>query len=120
MRALKTWRVDCEHHDEIDQAISTWTKQYSESRSRSALAAAGISAERVRRINEVVDGADWRDGIFPDGRTARRFDAERRNCHFLCPPSIFPPPASAPSLGEHSGEVLRAWLNCSDAEIDEL
>ena len=31
-----------------------------------------------------------------------------------------PAPFSAPSLGEHSAEVLRAWLNCSDAEITEL
>jgi crotonobetainyl-CoA:carnitine CoA-transferase CaiB-like acyl-CoA transferase len=31
-----------------------------------------------------------------------------------------PAPASAPSLGEHSGEVLRAWINCSDADIENL
>ena len=31
-----------------------------------------------------------------------------------------PLPRSAPSLGEHSADVLRAWLNCSDSEINEL
>jgi len=31
-----------------------------------------------------------------------------------------PAPSSAPSLGEHSVEVLRAWLNFSDAQITEL
>ena len=31
-----------------------------------------------------------------------------------------PAPFSAPSLGEHSADVLRAWLNCSDAEITDL
>jgi crotonobetainyl-CoA:carnitine CoA-transferase CaiB-like acyl-CoA transferase len=31
-----------------------------------------------------------------------------------------PSPHSAPSLGEHNADVLRAWLKCSEDEIDEL
>jgi crotonobetainyl-CoA:carnitine CoA-transferase CaiB-like acyl-CoA transferase len=31
-----------------------------------------------------------------------------------------PVPQSAPSLGEHSVNVLREWLNFSSAEIDGL
>jgi crotonobetainyl-CoA:carnitine CoA-transferase CaiB-like acyl-CoA transferase len=31
-----------------------------------------------------------------------------------------PEPRSAPSLGEHSAEVLRAWLGCADGAIREL
>jgi hypothetical protein len=31
-----------------------------------------------------------------------------------------PSPLSPRSLGEHTADVLRQWLNCSDVEIDEL
>jgi crotonobetainyl-CoA:carnitine CoA-transferase CaiB-like acyl-CoA transferase len=29
-----------------------------------------------------------------------------------------PEPRTAPSLGEHSADVLRTWLNCSPTEIE--
>ncbi len=44
--------------DEIDRAISSWSKQYSSTDVEARLKAAGVSAERVRRINDVVDGPD--------------------------------------------------------------
>src|SRR6266542_2186558 len=47
-----------QNHDEIDQAISAWTKQYSSKEVEDRLRAVGISADRVRRINEVIDSAD--------------------------------------------------------------
>ena len=31
-----------------------------------------------------------------------------------------PPPRSAPSLGEHTKEVLREWLSFSDEETDAI
>ena len=43
------------HHDEIDDKISAWSRQYSSKEVEARLRAAGISAERVRRIDEVVD-----------------------------------------------------------------
>ncbi len=108
-----------EHHNEIDRAIATWTERFSSTEAEERLRAAGISAERVRRINEVVDG--------PDGATAFARVAERRVGSMLTTKLPFslsfvdlPAPRSAPSLGEHSAEVLRAWLNCSDGEINEL
>jgi crotonobetainyl-CoA:carnitine CoA-transferase CaiB-like acyl-CoA transferase len=39
---------------------------------------------------------------------------------FSLPRVDLPVPTSAPSLGEHSVDVLRGWLNCSEAEIEEL
>ena len=108
-----------EYQDEIDQGISAWSKQYQSQEVEERLRTAGISADRVRRINEVVDGAESAT-VFP--RMAERRVGSMRTT--VLPFSLsgidLPSPHSAPSLGEHSVEVLRAWLNCSDSEIDEL
>ena len=110
-------RLRC--HYEIDLGISAWTKQYSSNEAQERLRAAGISAERVRRIDEVVDGTDSAT-VFPR-MTERRVGSMRTTALPFSLSSVdLPAPSSAPSLGEHSGEVLRAWLNCSDAEIDQL
>jgi benzylsuccinate CoA-transferase BbsF subunit len=110
-------RLEC--HDEIDRGIALWTKQLSNKEVETRMRAAGISAERVRRIDEVVDG--------PDGATVFVRVPERRAGSMLTTKLPFslsfvdlPEPRSAPGLGEHSAEVLRAWLNCSDGEIHEL
>lgn len=107
------------HHDEIDRAISSWSQQYSSEEVEDRLRAAGIGAERVRRINEVIDS--------PDAPTVFCRMAERRIGSMLTTTLPFslslvdvPAPKSAPSLGEHSAEVLRTWLNCSVTEIEEI
>lgn len=118
-RRFETLSGRLEHHNEIDRSIAAWAEQFSSTEAEERLRAAGISAERVRRINEVVDG--------PDGATAFARVPERRVGSMLTTKLPFslsfvdlPAPRSAPSLGEHSAEVLRTWLNCSDGEINEL
>jgi len=108
-----------QYHDEIDEAISSWTKQYSNKEVEERLRTAGISAAWVRRINDVVDSLD------PSAIYSRM--PERRVGSMLTTKLPFslsfvdlPEPRSAPSLGEHSAEVLRAWLSCFDTEINEL
>ncbi len=118
-RRFETLSGRLEHHNEIDRSIAAWAEQFSSTEAEERLRAAGISAERVRRINEVVDG--------PDGATAFARVPERRVGSMLTTKLPFslsfvdlPAPRSAPSLGEHSAEVLRTWLTCSDGEINEL
>jgi crotonobetainyl-CoA:carnitine CoA-transferase CaiB-like acyl-CoA transferase len=108
-----------QHHDEIDRAISNWSKQYASKEVEERLRAAGIGAEGVRRINDVVDS--------PDVPTVFCKMAERRVGSMLTTGLPFslsfvdlPAPHSAPSLGEHSVDVLRTWLNCSATEIEEI
>jgi benzylsuccinate CoA-transferase BbsF subunit len=108
-----------ERHDEIDEAISAWTKQYPKEDVEHRLRAAGIGAERVRRIDDAIDS--------PDAPVAFANMIEPRVGSMLTTRLPFtlsfvdlPPPRSAPSLGEHSGEVLREWLDCSEAEIETL
>jgi crotonobetainyl-CoA:carnitine CoA-transferase CaiB-like acyl-CoA transferase len=108
-----------QHHDEIDKGISNWSKQYSSNEAEKRLRAAGVGAQRVRRINDVIDS--------PDAPAVFCKMSERRLGSMLTTKLPFslsfvdvPAPRSAPSLGEHSADVLRAWLNCSTAEIEEI
>jgi crotonobetainyl-CoA:carnitine CoA-transferase CaiB-like acyl-CoA transferase len=118
-RRFRTAADRLQNHDEIDQAISAWTRQHSSKEVEDRLRAVGISADRVRRINDVIDSAD--------SGTAFSRIAERRVGSMLTTTLPFslssvtlPAPHSAPSLGEHGVEVLREWLKCSEAEIAEL
>ena len=107
------------HVDEIDQAISTWSKQFPSKEVENRLRTAGIVAERVRRINEVIDSSD--------APTVFSRMVERRVGSMLTTTLPFslsfvdlPTPKSAPGLGDHSVDVLRTWLNCTATEIEEL
>jgi benzylsuccinate CoA-transferase BbsF subunit len=108
-----------EYQDEIDQAISAWSKQYSSQEVEARLRAVGINADRVRRINEVLDGAGGAT-VFPQMAERRVGSMLTTKLPFSLSSVDLPMPASAPSLGEHSAEVLRAWIDCSDADIDAL
>ncbi|MGH7874545.1 MAG: CaiB/BaiF CoA transferase family protein, partial [Candidatus Binatia bacterium] len=89
-----------QRHEEIDEAISSWTKQYSNKEVEERLRSVGISAARVRRINDVVDSSE------PSAAYARM--PERRVGSMLTTKLPFtlsfgdlPEPRGAPSLGEH-------------------
>ncbi|HWH79933.1 MAG TPA: CaiB/BaiF CoA-transferase family protein, partial [Candidatus Binatus sp.] len=107
------------YHDKIDQGISAWTKQHDHNEVEARLHAVGISAERMRRIDEVVNDPDGAT-IFPK-MVERRVGTMRTTAlPFSLSFVELPAPSSAPILGEHSAEVLRGWLNYSDGEIAEL
>jgi crotonobetainyl-CoA:carnitine CoA-transferase CaiB-like acyl-CoA transferase len=107
------------HHDEIDRAITAWTVKQADKDIEQQLKSLGIPAERVRRIDAVVDSPDA-SRVF-DAMSERRIGSMRTTrLPFSLSSVELPPPRSAPSLGEHSAEVLREWLHCSDEEIEEL
>jgi crotonobetainyl-CoA:carnitine CoA-transferase CaiB-like acyl-CoA transferase len=118
-RRFATVRGRMEHHDEIDRVISTWSKQYSSKEIEERLRGSGIDAERVRRINEVVDSQDA-PKIFVEMTEPRIGSMLTTKLPFSLSFVDLPEPASAPSLGEHSADVLRTWLHCSAAEIEEI
>jgi crotonobetainyl-CoA:carnitine CoA-transferase CaiB-like acyl-CoA transferase len=107
------------YHDEIDERISAWTTQYSSKVVEVRLRAAGICAERVRRIDAVLDRTDGAT-VFPMMAERRVGSMRTTALPFSLSSVDLPAPFGAPSLGEHSTEVLRAWLNCSDGEITDL
>ena len=118
-RRFETVAQRIEAHDEIDQAIADWTRRFSSAETEQRLCAAGLAARRVRRIDEAIDhpGGATVFTAMPERRVGA-MQTTRLPFSFSC--MDLPAPRSAPSLGEHSEEALRAWLNCSDAEIAEL
>jgi crotonobetainyl-CoA:carnitine CoA-transferase CaiB-like acyl-CoA transferase len=106
-------------HDEIDEQLSKWTRPLSNLAVEETLKAGGIGAERVRRINDLLDQ--------PDGATIFRPMAEPRvgtmlttGLPFRFSTGSFLAPSPAPALGQHSDEVLRDWLSLAQEEIQSL
>jgi benzylsuccinate CoA-transferase BbsF subunit len=106
-------------HDEIDREIEAWTQQYSSAEVERRLNAAGISAERVRRIDQVIDEPDPAM-VFSRMEERRTGSMLTTRLPFTLSPVSLPGPRSAPSLGEHNADVLRQWLNLSGEQFDEI
>jgi benzylsuccinate CoA-transferase BbsF subunit len=106
-------------HDEIGQAISAWTARRSSKEVEQLLKSLGVAAERVRRIDQVVESSDA-VAIFASMPERRVGSMRTTRLPFSLANVDLPPPRSAPSLGQHSAEVLREWLNLSRPEIDAL
>jgi benzylsuccinate CoA-transferase BbsF subunit len=106
------------HHDEIDDQIAAWTGGLESAEAARRLRAAGVPAERVRRIKTLIDEGD--------GEAVFQRMAEPRVGSILATMLPFgtdaalAEPAPAPRLGEHGPEALREWLGLSEAEIREL
>lgn len=107
------------HHDEIDQHIEAWTKQLSNGQVEAKLKKARVGAERVRRIDDLMRGAEGAN-VFHRMREPRVGSMLTTALPFRYSSGALPEPRTAPSLGEHSDEVLRDWLRLSDDEIRSL
>ena len=107
------------HHDEIDEHIQAWTKRFPQTEVEARLKHHGVSAERVRRIDDVMNQ--------PGGATVFHEMIEPRIGSMLTTGLPFqfstgplPEPHPAPSLGANSAEVLREWLQLPADEIRAL
>ena len=107
-------------HDEIDSQIEAWTRQLKNTEVENRLKLVGISAERMRRIKDIIDSPDsgqrfsyrWQIPI-GDPLWLRR--SLSRSAEVILAP-LWP----APSLGEHTREVLDDWLGVTDSEFADL
>ncbi len=107
------------HHDEIDERIEAWTRGLESTEVEARLRRAGISASRMRRVQDLVE----------DGSPSRAYKrmAEPRVGSMLTTAlpfefsaSALPPATPAPCLGQHTREVLREWLDVPEGELTEL
>jgi len=118
-RDLGTVAGRMKRHDEIDRAISAWTVRRPSAEVERRLKSLGISAERVRRIDEVVDCADA-SGVFTEMPERRLGSMRVTRLPFSLSGVDLPAPLSAPRLGEQSAEILRDWLHLPAPAIDAL
>jgi benzylsuccinate CoA-transferase BbsF subunit len=106
------------HHDEIDAKIEAWTKQLEDEDVARRLRSAGVPAERMRTVADVLDdpGPDPAFHHLPVGGLSLLVSAPP----FAAPPDAEPEFGTVARLGEHTDESLRTWLGLSAAEIERL
>ncbi len=106
-------------HDEIDEHIRAWTLKLANTEVEARLKQAGVAAERMRRIRDVIESPD-RSEVYQTMEEPRIGSL----CITWLPLSFssgpWAAPQSAPSLGQHTSEVLKSWLGLSGPEIKQL
>lgn len=105
----------------LDAGIAQWTRCRSDDDAMQALQQAGVPAGAVRTLTQLLQDPHlrkrgfWRDverahvGTFISSSTIFRRDGES-----------MPMPRAAPTLGEHTDEVLRRLLHLTDAQLRAL
>ena len=106
-------------HDEIDRRIEAWTRLLPNNEAERRLKAAGVPTERMRRINDLLQAENGAT-VFARMEERRVGSMLTTRLPFSLSSDSLPPPSSAPSLGEHTTEVLREWLSLSNGEIATL
>jgi len=108
------------HEDEIDAAMTAWTRDKNKFDIQRRLRAAGAPCSAVQKPEERIDHDPDTDGLWPtithtamgqvrvDGLPAKFSATPWRMRH------------GAPCLGEHNDQVLGGLLGLSAREIDEL
>ncbi len=104
---------------EIDVALTGWTQARPAVEVERILKATGVPAERVRKIEQVVDEPDGAR-VFHSMLEPRIGEMLVTGLPFSLAADGLPGPYPAPRLGQHTDEVLHEWLGLSDGEIEEL
>lgn len=104
------------HHNEIDRHIEEWTKILTPAEVERMLRAVGVPAERMRRMNEVVDDGS---GVFHfvPGKSAPTL---LTGLPFAFVPNRATSFGPTPRLGEQTDDALKDWLKLETAEIARL
>jgi benzylsuccinate CoA-transferase BbsF subunit len=107
------------YHDEIDRQIEAWSCRFANTEVERRLKAVGIPAERMRRINDLIDSENGAT-IFVKMEEPRVGSMLTTRLPFSLSSASLPLPRSAPGLGEHTTEVLCDWLELTEQEIDTI
>jgi len=107
------------YHDEIDQQIEAWSCRLANTEVERRLKAVGVPAERMRRINDLIDSENGAT-VFAKMEEPRVGSMLTTRLPFTLSSSSLPEPRTAPGLGEHTTEVLRDWLELTEQEIDTI
>jgi len=116
---FSTMQGRLDNHDELDTHIESWTCQLSNTEVERRLKDAGVAAERMRRIKEVVEAPD-RAQVFQPLEDPRGGTYLATGIPFTFTASSLSPLRPAPALGEHTTEAITDWLGLTDTEIGNL
>jgi len=106
-------------HDELDAAIATWTRERTLLDVEQILHGAGVPAERMRRVDDVVRSEDSARGFRPLPGD-RQPPLLTPTLPFTFSASTIEPVAAPPALGANTADVLRDWLQMRSEEFAAL
>ncbi len=109
-----------EHETEVDAMVSAWTRRHDKTEAMRIIGAAGIPAGAVLDTGELLADTTFRQrGIMQTIQhpTAGEYTMPAWPVRFAGAP---PPLRPAPLLGEHTDDVLRAWLDLDADTVGEL
>lgn len=109
------------HAPAIDQAIAAWTAGQDADEAMALLQAAGVPAGAVRSTTELLDDPHLRArGYWQQERRAFVGEHELVSSPFRLSDGPLPTRFVAPTLGQHTRDVLGRLTALSDAELDAL
>ncbi len=107
------------HHDELDAQIEAWTSELANTEVEHRLRDAGVPAERMRRIREVMEDPAT-SSVFKPIQDPPGYEFTVTGIPFSFGRSGTTPIASTSALGEHTQVALSEWLGLSIDEINGL
>ena len=119
-KTLETHQGRINNHDQLDEAIAHWTKQYTPKDAVAYLQAVEIPSGVVQRSKELLEDPQYKHRNF-----YRYFDHPEMGKipyaghQYTISGYDNGPRSQAPCIGEHSFEVLSSVLGLSDEEIGE-
>jgi crotonobetainyl-CoA:carnitine CoA-transferase CaiB-like acyl-CoA transferase len=106
-----------QRHNEIDRRIEAWTRTLAPAEVERRLRVAGIPAERMRRMDEILE--QGHNSVF-HLRPGKDKATLLTGLPFGFAPRQPQRLGAAPRLGEHAEEALQEWLGMEAAAITEL
>ena len=107
------------HEAEINEIISTWTRQHTKQEAMMQMSSVGVPAGAVMDTNDLVSEPSF----YERGILQTMTHGERKMQMPTWPVRFDGVPAevkSAPLLGEHTAEVLHDWLGLDEAAVTAL
>ena len=109
------------NRDELEEAISSWTREQEAAAIENRLQAAGVPAHVVSRSNDLARDVDLREvGHLNKINDPVFGEAEIEGPRFSLDRTSLAPTQRGPRIGEHTKEVLATVLGMSDTEIAQL
>jgi crotonobetainyl-CoA:carnitine CoA-transferase CaiB-like acyl-CoA transferase len=108
-----------QHQAEVDEIITSWTRQRTKHEAMAQLSGVGVPAGAVLDTQELVDEPSF----YERGILQTMVHGERKMAMPTWPVRFDGVPAevkSAPLLGEHTAEVLADWLGLDAAAVADL
>lgn len=114
---LQTLAGRMRHHNEVDERIAMWTRAREAVEVERAMLAAGVPAQHMCRVDEVMQRQDGSVFRLEPGKERPTL---MTGLPFSFVPSTEKPFGPTPRIGEHTDEVLQSWLGLDVNAISEF